>query len=290
MNKEFGFNGLDSEMNPAHPIGEGLEFRQVADSIQKRDFGEERRIGFNDVAENFSNRHGRVGAEVNDSKSIIFQQDMIKKLSAISKDKKEVKDFWDMYKEDISAYIGEACNSGDEKEIKRIEKYFNGLKRSVIGSSAVINFFEGQGFQVEFPSVKEDMEKKCDLKFIISDNNKKEIALAVQIKSSRLDRLNTKEQEEIIEKLILVNVERLEGKDKQDFRTLRMYCSSSSRSSKTYLPVFINIPVTLGSGNSRVDLVDESGKISKNLQKFMEDRWKEAKNNFDVDLDIDKDR
>lgn len=99
--------------------------------------------------------------------------------------------------------------------------------------------------------------------------------------------LNRKETNKVIERLILSNIKKLEGKDKEDFKTLNKYCLLSSGN---YLPVFVNIPVTQESRTGIIDLVDEGGKISKTLQKFMEDGWKEAKENFEIDLDIDKDR
>lgn len=289
MNKNFGFNEFDSEIQPIQPIGEGLEFEQVTqDSIQKGVFSEEQEERFGMVAENFSQRHKIMDAKLNDSESIIFQQDMIKSLLAIGKSKKEVKNFWDEYEKNVSIYVGKIGGDQNKKEMRA---YFNGLKISVLGSSAVVNFFKGQGFRAEFPSVQEDMNKKCDFKFITSNSKEEEIILAVQIKSKHLPYLNKKEEQEVIDELILTDDKKLKGeKEKKDFQILSKYCRllSKERENKIYLPVFINIPVTKESEDYITNLVDGGGKINSVMQNAMEVKWKEAKKSSDVDFGIDK--
>jgi len=267
MNKEFG-----PEISTAETEKDPLEkFEKVANGFSAYS---ERKI---------------TNKRENDKESVIFQQDMIEYLLSICEDEEDVESFWDAYEKNVSAYIGK-IDGGENK--RKAWTYFNNLKRSIIGSSAVVRFFEGQGFQMKLPSVEEDMAKKCDLKF-----DKEEITLAVQVKSGHLQDLSRKKTEKIVSELILTDAKKLEGKDEKDFRILSGYCSSlsSSKNNEVYLPVFVNIPVTQESryGMRRhidiIKLVDESGKISKTLQKFMEDRWKKAKETFDVDLDIDKD-
>ena len=79
MNKNFGFNEFDPEIQPIQPIGEGLEFKQVTQaSIHNGVFNEEQKERFGMVAENFSQRHKIMDAKLNDSESINFNHDMIK--------------------------------------------------------------------------------------------------------------------------------------------------------------------------------------------------------------------
>ena len=244
--------------------------------------------GFEKVANGFSAHSEKkiTNQRENDKESVSFQQDMIEYLLSICENKEDVKNFWGEYGKSVSVYIKEIDGDKNKEEAWT---YFNNLKRSIIGSSAVVRFFEGQGFQMRFPSVEEDITKKCDLKF---DKGGK-ITLAVQIKSSYLNYLDKKEEGEVINRLVLTNtgadVKKLkEDKDRKDFRTLSSYCSLSSGNNKIYLPVFVNIPVTKESVIRRrvvkTNLVDESGKINETLQKAMEVKWGEAKENFGVDL------
>lgn len=101
---------------------------------------------------------------------------MIEYLLSICENEEDVENFWNAYEKSVSAYCG---NPNICRNKEKAWTYFNNLKRSVIGSSAVVRFFEGQGFQMELPSVEEDMARKCDLKFIASNNKEEKIILAV---------------------------------------------------------------------------------------------------------------
>lgn len=283
MRGEMDFNDNSfREVYPVLPTGENLD---LANSFANNKLLDQSPFkNLESVDKNFLNRNKIIDKREMNTDSISFQQEMTKTLAAIGEDPKKTKNFWTQYDDLIGGYIKELDT---EKERADTKTYFNSLKRSVIGSTAVIRFFNEQGFDVKFPTVKEDGFKKCDLMFESKRGKNKKLTLGVQVKSHHLAHISKGEEKEIINHLILTNLEELSGKDKSDFATLGKYCDELSlKENKPYFPIFINMPVTKESETRRrniIQLVDAGGKPNDVLARSLEVKWGEKKKALGLD-------
>lgn len=270
---EPDFNEHDfREIHPNPSIGESLDFGSSP-------IGNESKVrhpfeNFEPLAKNFSRREKITERGEVDENSILFQQKMIKSLLSAEKSG-EAEKFWQEYENLVSGYAKELSGEKDKKEARA---YFSGLKRSVLGSVAGIKFFKERGFEVKFPTTKEDGWKKCDLIFEPDKNSGKKFGLAVQIKSRHLPAMSRKEVSEAASRLILADEEKLSGDARKDFKTLGKYCVTLSKEAKkSVFPVFVNMPVSreTRSGDT-LQLVNQSGRIDENLEKTLKGKWEEC--------------
>jgi len=244
-----------------------------------------------DLLDHCSKKHSGIGNKYENwktnARSIALQQNIIKYVLKIGKEKKEVENFWNRYETKIESLLK---GIKDPKKKKEVKDEFWGLKRSIIGSLATINFFGSQGFQVDYPSIEEDMKKKCDLKFHKSTKEKGEIVLAVQLKSTHLPDLGKDEIQNVVNKLILTNNKELNDKDRKDFDILKQYCAlKSNESEEKHIPLFVNMPVSqeVRTGRKRcvdiIKIVNNSGEINSVMQKSLERKWNEKKKDIGFD-------
>lgn len=205
--------------------------------------------------------------------SIKFQQDMIEYIKKNENNPKKINEIWEEYDEVVDNGVKIADNA--EKR-KKIRDDFFGIKVSIIGSLATINFFEDKGFDTEYPSIEEDMVKKCDLRFVKEDSN---LSLAVQLKSLFLSDLSKKEINKIIDNLILTDEKFIiNQKYKKDFSILSEYCQTQDGNC---VPVFIQMPVAQSQrGKGRrteiVKIIKTNGEINNVLQKSLDMRWEKS--------------
>lgn len=276
--------GLNGGVYPGVPLGDGLDFGKspIYNIPGEKDFFK----NFDIVAENFSRAEKIIDRQEINEGSILFQQNIAKAILA-AKNTEMAKNIWKEYQELVDNYMGELDSSERKAEAKL---YFNSLKRSVLGSVAVIKFFEKQGFNVEFPTIKQDGYKKCDLMFEPKSKKGNHFGLIAQIKSHHIPAVGKKEIGEIINKLILTDAEELGGKDQKDFGILEKYSQTlSAEKGKKYFPIFINMPVTreMQDGERRrfsiIQLVDQNGKINEVLDNSMSVKWGEKKKKLGVD-------
>lgn len=207
--------------------------------------------------------------------SVKFQQNMIKYVQENKDNPEKIEDIWKEYDEIISNGLRDVDNVDRQRALK---SEFFGIKTSIIGSSASINFFESQGFKVNYPSPEEDMIEKCDLKFTREEDD---ATLVVQLKSLFLQDLSRKEIEEVVSSLILTDDKGLrKKKDREDFNILCKYCESKTNK---HIPLFVKMPVLQeqrikGRRTEIVKVVSGSGEINRALQKSLEMRWEKCKN------------
>lgn len=283
MHREIDFNDNNfREVCLAPAMGESLDLTDASFGNKLPDQSPFK--NFETVAKNFLNKDKIMDKKEMNASSISFQQEMIKNLAAIGKDPRKTEKFWAEYRDLVGGYIRQLSDEKDKAEAKT---YFNSLKRSIIGSVAVIRFFDGQGLGVKFPTIEEDGRKKCDLMFEFKRGKNRKFNLGVQVKSHHLADISREEERETVNRLILTKTEELNGKDQSDFAILGKHCESlSQREKKPYFPIFINMPVTKESETRRrniIQLVDAGGKANNVLARSLEAKWGEKKKALGID-------
>jgi len=289
MRPETGFEEINSPEAYRSPmIGESAVAKEAAIN--------ELAAGKNIIPENLSKRFEKIAevvankeklaniTEFNEN-AVIFQQDVIKDILAIKgnnpkKAAEEADKYWEEYDNMVRGYAGRFKN---ESERKKIIIEFGFYKTSVLGSLAAIRFFEEKGYEVKFPTTKEDITDQCDLLFEKSGKKKNDFNLGMQLKSYHSEAVNAREGARKVENIFSIDRSAISDKKNQDsFGKLQAHCVDlGKKTGKAYFPIFMEMPVSMdvlkprNNESKKVSLVDNRGFIKPGqLKPSMDMVWK----------------
>lgn len=261
MPEDIGFNCR--EINPEKILGEDLNLDNF-----KAGFGL-RGLNFEKVADVVANKEKLMDVTDFNESAVAFQQDIIKDILAIKENNpkkaaEEAEKYWEEYDNMVRGYAGRFKN---ESERKKIIIEFGFYKTSIIGSLAVIRFFEEKGFKVKFPTAKEDIFNQCDLLFEKFGSKKNDFNLGVQLKSYHSEAVNSKEGAKRVKRIFSIDRSMISDKKYQDsFSKLQSHCVElNNETGKTYFPIFMEMPISVdvfkpgNNESNKVSLVDNRG-------------------------------